>query len=35
VPGDRVQRLLARAIEIGQPAWEIGSVVEGSGIEVV
>ena len=35
VPPDRIDALLARALEIGQPAWEIGEVTAGRGIEVV
>lgn len=35
VPPDRIDALLARAREINQPAWEIGEVIAGSGIEVV
>lgn len=35
VPPERLERLLARAAEIDQPAWVVGEVVEGSGIEVV
>ena len=35
VPPDRIDALLARAREINQPAWEIGEVIAGRGIEVV
>ncbi len=35
VPPDRIDALLARAREINQPAWEIGEVIAGTGIEVV
>jgi len=35
VPKDRIDRIMARAKEIGQPAWDIGEVIAGSGIEVV
>ena len=35
VPPDRIDALLARALEIGQPAWEVGEVTAGRGIEVV
>lgn len=35
VPEDRIDRLLVKAKEMGQPAWEIGEVIAGSGIEVV
>ena len=34
VPREKVNDLLARAKEIDQPAWVIGEVVEGKGIEV-
>ena len=35
VPPDRIDALSARAREINQPAWKIGEVIAGSGIEVV
>lgn len=35
VPEDKIDAFLARAVEIGQPAWEIGEVVEGDQITVV
>jgi selenide,water dikinase len=35
VPADRIEAFLQRAKEMGQPAWEIGEVVAGSGIQVV
>ncbi len=35
VPGSEKDAFLKRAQEIGQPAWNIGEVVEGSGIDVV
>lgn len=35
VPPSRIDALLARAREINQPAWEIGEVIAGTGIEVV
>lgn len=35
VPPGRIDALLARAREINQPAWEIGEVIAGTGIEVV
>jgi selenide,water dikinase len=35
VPPDCIDALLARALEIGQPAWEVGEVTAGRGIEVV
>jgi selenide,water dikinase len=35
VPAGRLEALLARAAELNQPAWVIGEVVEGTGIEVV
>lgn len=34
VPAERMERLRARAAEMDQPVWEIGTVIEGSGIEV-
>ena len=34
VPADGLAAFLARAAEINQPAWEIGEVVAGEGIEV-
>jgi selenide, water dikinase len=34
VPADGLAAFLARSAEINQPAWEIGEVVEGEGIEV-
>lgn len=35
VPEEKAAAFLQRAVEIGQPAWEIGEVREGAGIEVV
>jgi selenide,water dikinase len=35
VPPERLPGFLARSAELGQPAWEIGEVIEGEGIEVV
>jgi selenide,water dikinase len=35
VPADKLDAFLRRAKEVGQPAWVIGEVVEGAGIEVV
>ena len=35
VPEQTVNQFTARAAEIGQPVWEIGEVVAGSGIEVL
>jgi selenide, water dikinase len=35
VPSDKKEALVRRAVEIGQPAWIIGEVIDGSGIEVV
>jgi selenide,water dikinase len=35
VPADKLDAFLTRAEELGQPAWVIGEVVEGEGIEVV
>jgi selenide,water dikinase len=35
VPGSAAAAFLKRAQEIGQPAWVIGEVVEGTGIEVI
>ncbi len=35
VPPERLAGWLARAAEEGQPAWEIGEVIKGEGIEVV
>ncbi len=34
VPPEKLPAFLARAAEEGQPAWEIGEVIEGEGIEV-
>jgi selenide,water dikinase len=34
VPAERLDALLARAEEIGQPLWHVGEVLEGQGIEV-
>jgi selenide,water dikinase len=34
VPADKLEALLGRAIEMSQPAWVIGEVVDGEGIEV-
>ena len=34
VPAERLDGLLQRAAEIDQPAWVIGEVIEGAGIEV-
>jgi selenide,water dikinase len=35
VPGDKKEVFVRRAVEIGQPAWIIGEVIDGAGIEVV
>jgi selenide,water dikinase len=35
VPVEKVGKFLARALELDQPAWVIGKVHAGSGIEVV
>ena len=35
VPSDRLDPFLARAKAADQPAWVVGEVVEGEGIEVV
>jgi len=35
VPGSKKEAFLKRAQESGQPAWVIGEVVEGAGIDVV
>jgi selenide,water dikinase len=35
VPAPGLAAFLSRAAEVNQPAWEIGEVVEGAGIEVV
>ena len=35
VPSEKLDALLGRAEEIGQPVWVVGDVVEGEGIEVV
>jgi hypothetical protein len=35
VPGSKKDAFLKRAEEIGQPAWVVGDVVKGSGIDVV
>ena len=35
VTKDRIDGLLARAVEANQPAWVIGEVVEGDEIEIV
>ncbi len=35
VPEEKLEGFLSRAEEVGQPAWVIGEVVEGEGIEVV
>ncbi len=35
VPADRIDAFLRRGQEIGQPLWEIGEVIPGSGIEVI
>ena len=34
VPPERLADFLARAAELSQPAWEIGQVIEGAGVEV-
>lgn len=34
VPGEKVEAFLARSTALGQPAWVIGEVLEGEGIEV-
>ncbi len=35
VPAERLAAFVARAAELSQPAWEIGEVIKGEGIEVV
>jgi selenide,water dikinase len=35
VPPDKITEFLHQAHQIGQPAWEVGEVVEGDGIEVL
>jgi selenide,water dikinase len=35
VPRRKLGNFLKRAVEVGQPAWMVGDVVEGEGIEVV
>jgi len=35
VPRSKKDAFLKRAQETGQPAWVIGEVIEGSGIDVV
>lgn len=35
VPADQIKLLFAKARDMDQPVWEIGEVIEGSGIEVV
>jgi selenide,water dikinase len=35
VPGVKKEAFVRRAVEIGQPAWIIGEVIDGAGIEVV
>ena len=34
VPADRVDSFLARARELDQPAWKVGEVQAGSGIQI-
>jgi len=34
-PSEKIKDFLERSAELGQPVWEIGSVAEGSGIEVL
>lgn len=34
VPATQIEKFMAQAVEIGQPAWEIGEVIAGHGIEV-
>ena len=35
VPADAVEQFKARAQSLDQPVWEIGEVIDGSGIEVI
>jgi selenide,water dikinase len=35
VPPNKLDKLLARAKQLGQPLWVIGEVISGKGIEVV
>jgi selenide,water dikinase len=35
VPSEKLDALLKRAVEMAQPLWVIGEVVEGKGIEVI
>lgn len=35
VPADQLEALLGRAAEVGQVFWEVGEVIEGTGIEVL
>ena len=35
VPPEQLQHFMDRAAALGQPAWEIGEVIQGGGIEVV
>ena len=35
VPTEKLQVLLKRAADTGQPLWEVGELIEGEGIEVV
>jgi selenide,water dikinase len=35
VPEEKLEAFLARAKEIDQPAWLVGDVVEGKGIEII
>jgi selenide,water dikinase len=34
VPEDKIQSLLQKAAHVNQMLWEIGEVIQGSGIEV-
>jgi selenide,water dikinase len=34
VPAEKLDALLKRATETGQELWEVGEVIQGSGIEV-
>lgn len=35
VPGSKLDSFMSRAKEMGQPAWRIGEVIQGAGIDVV
>lgn len=34
VPADRLEKFITRAVQIDQPAWVIGEVIQGEGVEV-